>query len=65
MYYLAWIISAGLAVTVGCYVASKIDKKERNNTYYLARNTKQQRSESYGKVKAKSVELSKTDKRQK
>jgi len=28
MYYLAWFISASLAVTVGCFVASRIDKKE-------------------------------------
>lgn len=28
MYYLAWIISAGLAVSVACYVAGKIDKRE-------------------------------------
>lgn len=28
MYYLAWFISASLAVTVACFVASKIDKKE-------------------------------------
>ncbi|MBK2027788.1 cytochrome bd oxidase small subunit, CydX/CbdX family [Allofrancisella guangzhouensis] len=29
MYYLAWIISAFLATSAGCYVASKIDKKEK------------------------------------
>ncbi|OIN83540.1 CydX/CbdX family cytochrome bd oxidase small subunit [Francisella sp. TX07-6608] len=28
MYYLAWIISAGLAVTVGCFVATRLEKKE-------------------------------------
>lgn len=28
MFYLAWITSAFLAVGVGCFVASKIDKKE-------------------------------------
>ncbi|MFV9984685.1 MAG: CydX/CbdX family cytochrome bd oxidase small subunit [Francisella endosymbiont of Hyalomma asiaticum] len=28
MYYLAWIISAGLAVTVGCFVAIRLEKKE-------------------------------------
>ncbi|EDO65661.1 YbgT family membrane protein [Francisella tularensis subsp. holarctica FSC022] len=28
MYYLALIISAGLAVTVGCFVATRLEKKE-------------------------------------
>lgn len=27
MYYLAWIISAGLAVTVGCFVATRLEKR--------------------------------------
>jgi hypothetical protein len=31
MYYLAWIVSAGLAVTVGCFVASKIDRSEKKH----------------------------------
>lgn len=30
MYYLAWIISAGLAVTVGCFVATMLEKKKIN-----------------------------------
>ena len=28
MFYIAWIVSAFLAVGVGCYVAGKVDKKE-------------------------------------
>ncbi|MDE4957649.1 CydX/CbdX family cytochrome bd oxidase small subunit [Francisella tularensis subsp. holarctica] len=28
MYYLSWIISAGLAVTVGCFVSTRLEKKE-------------------------------------
>ncbi|MDE4955174.1 CydX/CbdX family cytochrome bd oxidase small subunit [Francisella tularensis] len=28
MYYLAWIKSAGLAFTVVCFVATRLEKKE-------------------------------------
>lgn len=31
MFYLAWITAAFLAVGVGCFVASRIDKKEDSN----------------------------------
>lgn len=30
MYYLAWIISAGLAVTVGCFVATRLEKEDQS-----------------------------------
>lgn len=38
MYYLAWIISAGLAVTVGCFVATRLEKKKitQNKNHYLS-----------------------------
>lgn len=31
MYYLYWFLSAFSAVAVGCFVASKIDKKEKES----------------------------------
>ncbi len=37
MYYLAWIISAGLAVTIDCFVATRLEKKKinLNKNHYL------------------------------